>query len=415
MARALGITARTQTSSLVVAMLAAALPAMASPPLVACPKLDRAPSVDGTLAPGEWTRASALGPFVLLKQRGMPSLTTQAWVGYTDEGIYIAARLFDPAPMQIHCYATDRDGAVGADDSFHMALRPPGGGGVIHLAVNAAGTMYDALGADASVDFNWAAATGLTDDGWTAELVARFEDTSAKPGDTWGMTCYRNAPRVGEKSAWSALQEGVNEPTNLGEVLFGGPPARCEVSAVDRPWFGDNNASATVYNRSAAEITVKLNARVTGTDRRAHSFTVTKITVPANGHKQTPVPFSVQRGGSAEVQISAQVIEGDKAITFLRTAPMPFKLPALGQALDDALSVIAEAYKVWAQLPAEARPPDSDLDLASLQARWRYLNSQNALQQELTEEQVEALVQRAGALEADAASMLADLKAAGAP
>ena len=405
MVRAPGVVA------LAVAVLMTAAPVIAAPAVVTCPRLSTAPVVDGTLSPGEWSHAAALGPFALLKGGGMPSLTTEAWIGYTDDGVYLGARLFDPTPMQIHCYTTTRDGAVGADDSLHLLLDTDGTGrNIIHLAVNAAGARYDALNSDVSVDFNWTAATGLTGDGWIVEMVARFESNAARDGDTWRMTCFRNAPRLGEKSAWSALQRDVLEPDNFGQLIFGGPKVRCEVEPVDTPWFGDNEAAVTIRNFSDADLTCKINARVTGATRRAHSFSVTRLTIPAGASSEATAAFKVQRGGPGAVQISVQVIEGDKAVTALRTLPMPFELPALGQALDDALSAIAQAYKLYATTPEQSRPEDAATELGSLLARWRYLQSQYADRATMSVSQLDALVGRAKALKDDAGKFTAKLQ-----
>ncbi|MCD6362314.1 MAG: hypothetical protein J7M38_15765 [Armatimonadetes bacterium] len=105
-----------------------------------------------------------------------------------------------------------------------------------------------------------------------------------------------------------------------------------------------------------------------------------------------------------------QVIEGDKAVTALRTLPMPFELPALGQALDDALSAIAQAYKLYATAPEQSRPEDAATELGSLLARWRYLQSQYADRATMSVSQLDALVGRAKALKDDAGKFTAKLQ-----
>jgi len=396
MLRALG------AMTLAVVMLATACPGMAAPAAVTCPRLAVAPTIDGTVGDAEWAGAAALGPFVLAGSGGMPSLTTEAFIGYTDEGVFVSARLFDPAPMQIHCYATARDGAVSTDDSFALLLDSTGSGAsFLHMAVNAAGAMYDAIDDDAGVDFNWSSATGLSADGWTVEMVARFEGASPKEGDRWLMTCLRNAPRAGEMSAWTA-GEALPTASQLGNLIFGGPPARCVVAPVDHVWFGANQAEVTIQNHSGAPMVCKINARVTGPTRRAHSFAMTKITVPANSRTRTELPFAVHRGGPGSVQVSVQVIEGTKAASLLRTAPMSFDLPALGAALDGALGKLAHAWQAFAMIPVDARPADAQGELDSMLARWRYLESQHIQRAELSLAQLEVLIERAGTLASDA-------------
>ncbi len=398
---------------LALVMLAAAWPALAAPATVTCPKLSAAPTIDGSLGEQEWAQAAALGPMTLVKGKGMPSLTTEIFIGYTQEGIYIGARLFDPAPMQIHCYATERDGAVPADDSFHLLLDSSAAGtDFLHMAVSAAGVMYDAANGDVSANFKWDAASALTGSGWSVEMIARFEGASPADGDVWKMSCFRNSPRVGERSAWTQSADTFPVPAEFGDLIFGGPAARCTVAPVDTAWFGDNEATVTVDNRSDAPMVCKINARVGGLTRRAYSFGMTKLTVPAGSRSRATLPFRVYRGGEGFVQISVQVIQGTKASTLLRTAPMTYILPALGAALDDALEGIAGAWQTWATMPADARPADSEHELQSLLARWRYLDTQHGQRSELTANHLEALVIRAGALREDTEDFAGQLKAA---
>ncbi|MGD9495914.1 MAG: hypothetical protein AB7Y46_06365 [Armatimonadota bacterium] len=376
-----------------------------SPAAVACPRIAQAPTIDGLLGPDEWSAAAAAGPFAL-EGGGMPALTTRAWIGFDDDAVYVGAHLHDPLPLSVQCLATERDGAVRADDSFTLVLDPGNdGSGVMELALNATGTVFDAVDGDATASVTWSAAAHLADDGWVVEIAYPFGPPGPPaPGAIWGVNLRRHAPRVAERSSMTG-------DAGRGIVAFG-PALRCEVEPIDSPWYGGNTLAATLVNLAPAAQTLKVNVRVTGPTRRAHFFETRKLTLGAGETRELPVTYQVQRGGRCAVELSVQAIEGTEAITALRTAPMLFELPPLGEELDRALSQIAAAYKTWALMPAAARPFDGASRLDMLLARWRYLDSQHQRRASLTPDVVLALFSRARALTQDAILLDQELKRA---
>lgn len=121
--------------------------------------------------------------------------------------------------------------------------------------------------------------------------------------------------------------------------------------------------------------------------------------------RDVAVTYEVLRGGRNEVELSIQAIEGDVALTALRTTEMPFELPPLGEKLDEALSLITDAYQTYVRIPKDERPFDGASRLDMLVARWRYLDSQLQRRASLTPDVLMALVNRAQALAEDAALM----------
>ncbi len=375
------------------------------PVTVSCPRLPQAPAIDGVPGGDEWSKAAAVGPFVL-DNGGVPSLATEAYVGFDDEALYLAVRLHDPAPAELRCAATERDGAVQADDSLIVILDPgQDGTDIIQLAVNAAGTEYDAVDGDAAASVNWQSAVSRDDTGWMVEIAYRFGDAGApQPGTRWGLDIRRNSPRIAERCSMT----GASSP---GTLIYAGPPLRCEVAPVRAPWYGDNTAKVTLTNLSNAEQVVKVNVRVTGPTRRAHFFEVTKLTLAAGQKREVPVRYLVQRGGRCAVELTIQSIAGAEAQVALRTAPMVFELPALGALLDDAVARIAAAYKAYVLLPEQQRPFDGASRLDMLLARWRYLDSQQQRKASLSADVVMALYARARALADDALRLEAEFQA----
>lgn len=370
--------------------------ALQSPAAVTSPKLQTAPTIDGQLGSSEWAGAAAVGPFIL-EGGGMPSMVTEAYVGFDDDALYIGAHLRDPYPAEVPCTATERDGAVEADPSLAVLLDPGNDGTeVIKLAVNSAGIELDAIDGVTEPTLAWRSAAKIGDHGWTVEIAYLFGAGGApQEAAKWGINLRRNTPRISERSSMTG--------GGLGTVRFGGPALRAEVEPVDRPWFGENTLPIRLKNLSADQQTVKVNVRVTGRTRRAHFFDVTKLTLAAGEARDVPVKFQVIRGGRGEVEFSVQSIQGDVAITALRTANMLFELPSLGRQLDDALSEIANAYQAYVRIPETTRPFDGASQLDMLLARWRYLDSQQQRRASLTPDVMMALVNRAQALAEDAA------------
>lgn len=375
-----------------------ALAALQSPATVTCPRLQTAPTIDGQMGSAEWAGAAAVGPLVLTGG-GMPSLTTEVHIGYDGDALYIGALLRDPAPAMLQCGATERDGAVEGDPSLAVLLDPGNDGvEVMKLAVNSGGVELDAIDADVGPTLAWRSEVSAVDGGWVVEIAYLFGAEGAPEVATkWGLNIRRNAPRMSEVSSMTG--------GGLGTTTFGRPPLRAEVEPIDNPWFGENTLPVQLTNLSQERQVVKVNVRVTGENRRAHFFDVTKLTLSGGEVRDVAVTYAAMRGGRNEVELSVQSIEGDVALTALRTARMHFELPPLGQKLDEALSLITNAYQSYVLIPKDERPFDGASRLDMLVARWRYLDSQLQRRASLTPDVMMALVNRAQALAEDAVLM----------
>ncbi len=66
----------------------AASPAMPMP-LMAVPKLDKAPVIDGVMSDGEWDRAAACTGFVPAYGELLAHVQTVVWFGYDDKYLYV--------------------------------------------------------------------------------------------------------------------------------------------------------------------------------------------------------------------------------------------------------------------------------------------------------------------------------------
>ncbi|MGC9316889.1 MAG: hypothetical protein ACP5KN_02490 [Armatimonadota bacterium] len=370
---------------------------LSSPAAVTCPRLATAPTIDGTLNEGEWARAAMAGPFIL-EADGVPSLRTEAWLGYDETALYVAAQMQEPMPLAVQCAAAQRDGAVTSDDSLTIVLDPENDGeSVITLAVNPEGTEYDAIDGDTQPTIAWDSATAVGESAWVVEAAYLFGAAGApEVGAIWGLNIRRHAPRIAETSSMTG------EAGAVGSVSFGRPALRCEVPPIGDPWYGSNTTDVALRNLDAEPQTVKLNVRVSGPTRRAHFFDVQKLTLGSGEARTVPVTWQVNRGGRCSVELSVQVVEGTTALTALRTAQMPFELAPLGATLDEAVERIAKAYRTYVFLPEDARPFDGASRLTMLLGRWRYLDSQQQRRASLTPEEVLVLLGQAKRLVEDA-------------
>ncbi len=400
-----------------VVLVAPARAGIDTPPTVCCPKLATAPTIDGIVGDTEWADAAALSPFVVLGGKRMPAHTTEVFIGYDEHSLYIGARLFDLTPNQIQCAATQRDGPVYRDDSFEVLLDPDHEAQhYIHLAVNAAGTQYDAVDDVVEEDEAWVAKTSRGDNGWSVEIAFGFgEGNYPAKGRIWGMTVCRHVPRIVERSAWTALDWKFTEPANFGTMVFGGPPLRCELAPVENVWFGNNSAEVTVTNLSEKKEVAKVNLRVTGPTRRAHFFTMEKLEMKPGEKRVVTMGFRVARGGPCKVQVSAQLIKGAKALPAFRSAAMPFELPAVGALLDEALSEVTACFRTYAQLAPENRPTGSEESLSNLAARWRLYDREYRRRAEYSPDRLLEIMKRLKQLEDEATTLNDQLGACAGP
>ncbi len=392
--------------SVIVALAVAATGACAAPtglPMVTFPALQSPPTIDGMMDEAVWGSATTIPP-PLLASGGRPSLDTTVRVGFNARALYIGARMQTSGGPDHGAAATVRDGAVKADESLAVILDPNNDGtGVMELAVNAAGTEYDAVDAATAPTIAWESATRATADAWVVEIAYYFGDDGApRPGDIWGFDVRRNMPRIHQHSSMSGRQ------TSAG-ARFGWPQLAVEVDTIGSPWYGENTIGARLRNLSDDAQTIKVNARVSGPTRRAHFFDVSKFVLAAGQTRELDIDYMVHRGGRCSLELSFQVIKGDRAVTALRTAEVYFELPALGAALDEALRQISAAYRTWVLLPPKNRPFGDASKLDMLLARWRYLDSRQQSKPSLTADVVMALMNRARTLAQDAVLLRRDL------
>jgi len=201
--------------------------------------------LDGVIDEPAWTRATPAGAFV---QRDpiegvAPTESTEVFVVYDSDYLYIGAILYDSDPDGILAYQKERDASLFADDRFTWILDTFMDGRTgYYFEVNPAGLMSDGLlggggggfgrggggggfgfGVNKSWDGIWEARVVRRPDGWSAEIQIPFRTLNFDPSrDTWGINFQRTVRRKNEESVWSGYRRNqrITRPVHAG-VLTG--------------------------------------------------------------------------------------------------------------------------------------------------------------------------------------------------
>ncbi|MEX2464045.1 MAG: DUF5916 domain-containing protein [Balneolaceae bacterium] len=173
--------------------------------------------IDGLLDEAVWDHASAISGFTQTSPNPgeAASEKTIAWVLYSDDAIYIGARMYDSAPDSIASTLFRKDGdgysdwiGVGIDSyndsrtAFVFSVSPRG--------VRKDMMIFNDDQFDQSWDAVWEAAASIDEEGWTAEMriplsQLRYNGEEPTGERSWGINFLREIARKGEASFWSPI------------------------------------------------------------------------------------------------------------------------------------------------------------------------------------------------------------------
>ncbi|MBU1735143.1 MAG: carbohydrate-binding family 9-like protein, partial [Verrucomicrobia bacterium] len=150
-------------------------------------------------------------------------------------------------------------------DCVEIFLSPDPAKGYYHFAVNAAGTLYDGRGTDASWNTDWRAAAKIGNGAWTVEIAIPFKALSATPpveGARWRFNVCREEKPESENSSLCGVQGEFHVPEKFGGLVFTGIlPAMSEI-LVSRNPLGRACASLTIEAvKGAPSLEVRLETR----------------------------------------------------------------------------------------------------------------------------------------------------------
>ncbi|MCS7189996.1 MAG: carbohydrate binding family 9 domain-containing protein, partial [Fimbriimonadales bacterium] len=167
-------------------------------------KLSSPPVIDGVVERGEWAEAFEVRPFHNPVRGGRGELPTRAYLGYTNDAIYVAFVCEDPEPSLIQAQQTRRDSNLESDDRVVFAVDPEARGLTPYqFVVNPRGTQQ-LVAPEGALDNirwqgDWSAAARVTETGWEAEMRIPFRVLRVGTGRTQlGVAFARHIPRRAE-------------------------------------------------------------------------------------------------------------------------------------------------------------------------------------------------------------------------
>lgn len=195
------------------------------------PKLKGKPLIDGRLDDKFWNQAAVADSFLQYTPYSnvAPRFQSRVYIAYTDNAIYVGARLFDEAPDSILTEIGKRDYIHDSNAELFGVLLNPFDDDInmVEFMVSSAGVQTDMKHTGSSSDINWNAvwhsAVNTDAKGWIAEIeipysALRFPNKLGKP---WGVHFFRRNRRYREWSSWVAIDNTENEFISQSGKLIG--------------------------------------------------------------------------------------------------------------------------------------------------------------------------------------------------
>ena len=183
-----------------------------------------APVLDGNLDDAVWQQAEVIDDFHQISPGDgtEPSEPTEVYMIYTEDALYIGARMYDSNPELIAAPVIRHNQGLPGDDRLVIILDPFNTRRVgYRFETNLNGVRHDAL-YDNVTSFTgdwvaiWDVATDTFDEGWIAEIEIPFKTLPFDPNiDTWGFNFGRGIRRRNEEMAWVSYNRSYN-PSIVG-------------------------------------------------------------------------------------------------------------------------------------------------------------------------------------------------------
>ncbi len=190
------------------------------------PRLDVEPKLDGVLDDAVWQQAEVLTDFhqMLPLEFVEPTQGTEVRIYYTEDAIFVGARMFDDKPEEITAQVLRQNSSIRADDWFTIQLdtyldRRSG----YRFGTNPNGVRFDGIFVSPNdIDGNWngvwQAESSIDELGWITEVRIPFQTLSFNPEQTaWGFNFTRVRQANSERIAWSSRDRQDN-PGQAGTV-----------------------------------------------------------------------------------------------------------------------------------------------------------------------------------------------------
>jgi hypothetical protein len=199
--------------------LAVAQPMAPAQKSVRAVRVDTAPVMDGVLDDAVWQQAIPITDFHQTRPGdGVdPSETTEVYIVYTEDALYIGARMGDSNPELIASPTIRHGQGLGPDDRLVVILDPFNTRRTgYRFETNLNAVRHEALYTTVSsfqADWVtiWDTQTSRDENGWNAEIEIPFKSLPFDPTTTeWGFNFGRGIRRRGEEMAWVSYNRGYN-------------------------------------------------------------------------------------------------------------------------------------------------------------------------------------------------------------
>lgn len=182
------------------------------------------PTINGDLRDDAWQQANSASGFYQYQPYNdrMATYDTEVRVLYDDHALYIAAKMFDPAPDSILQEMGLRNSGDNLNaDRFYVDINPFDDGiNGFRFQVSASGVQTDAnmAGGGRHGDLNWDAvwesAVMIVEDGWQVEIKIPYSALRFPRGNLqeWGINFWREIRRTRETSSWNFVDRHVGDP-----------------------------------------------------------------------------------------------------------------------------------------------------------------------------------------------------------
>ena len=186
---------------------------------ITLPHLAGEPVIDGVIDDALWQQARVVNDLHQMNpvEYGEPTQRTEVRVFYTDDALFVAARLYETDPKLIRANIMRQNQTLQNDDTFNLMLDPYFDRRSGYLfEVNANGVRVDGIYQNvANVDRNWTgiwqAKSRIDDKGWSTEIRIPFQTLSFDPNNnTWGINFRRTIRRNNEEDAWVSRNRLIN-------------------------------------------------------------------------------------------------------------------------------------------------------------------------------------------------------------
>lgn len=200
-------------------------------PHLAVPQMTAAPMIDGQVTAAEWLTAAELGPLRVGPSGVSDDLTRRTWIGYDQQGVYIAFQLHRPIGSEQPRWPAEEgriDSARGGDIieiMFAPKLQYKNGYNFWIFANNAFGDAKLDPKKVKHWDTNWDHAARTTPFGWEGEVAlpwSALDCDGPPPADEWWAFDFvdnRRSP-FGLLGHWSYRGQLWHTFMNFGRIRF---------------------------------------------------------------------------------------------------------------------------------------------------------------------------------------------------